>query len=200
MKRIWLLVGIAALSGCGARHYDRTPVVALVDPATPHYQPVPLPPPAVDPPPANVDPLPRPVEAGTTPVETTPTESEVISAVNGQLEDVFFAYDHFDLSPEAATAVRRDAELLRVILREFPALQITVEGHCDERGSAEYNLGLGDRRAARAIASLNQLGVPASNFTPVSYGKEAPQCTEATEPCWSRNRRAHFVVRTPPTE
>jgi peptidoglycan-associated lipoprotein len=200
MKRICLLAGIAALCGCGVRRYDRTPV-ALVDPAPPRDLSAPVPPPAVDPPPANVDPLSTSVETGTTPVETTrPTESEVINTVNGQLEDVFFAYDHFDLSPEAGAALRRDAELLRVILHEFPALQITVEGHCDERGSAEYNLGLGDRRAARTIASLNQLGLPASNFAPVSYGKEAPQCTEATETCWSRNRRAHFVVRTPPTE
>jgi peptidoglycan-associated lipoprotein len=120
--------------------------------------------------------------------------------VNGELEDVFFAYDHFDLSPDAVTALHHDADLLRAILREFPALQVSVEGHCDERGSAEYNLGLGDRRANRAAAFLYQMGLPRGNFVPVSYGKEAPQCTESTESCWSRNRRAHFVVRTPPTE
>lgn len=123
-----------------------------------------------------------------------------MSTVNGQLEDVLFAYDRFDLSPEAVTALRRDGELLRSILRDFPALQVSVEGHCDERGSAEYNLGLGDRRATRAAAFLYQLGLPRFNFAPVSYGKEAPQCTESSESCWSRNRRAHFVVRMPPTE
>jgi peptidoglycan-associated lipoprotein len=120
--------------------------------------------------------------------------------VNGRLEDVFFAYDHFDLSREAVTALRRDGELLRAILRDFPELQVTVEGHCDERGSAEYNLGLGDGRATRAADFLYQLGLPRANFATVSYGKEAPQCAESTEDCWSRNRRAHFVVRTPPTE
>jgi peptidoglycan-associated lipoprotein len=120
--------------------------------------------------------------------------------VNGQLEDAFFAYDSFDLSPEAIAALRRDADLLRAILRDFPGLRVTIEGHCDERGSAEYNLGLGDRRAVRAAAFLKELGLPAANFAPVSYGKEAPQCTESTEACWSRNRRAHFVVRAPITE
>ena len=126
--------------------------------------------------------------------------NEAVSAVNGQLEDVFFAYDQFELTSQASAAMQRDAGLLREILHEFPQLQVTVEGHCDERGSAEYNIGLGDRRAARIIAALGQLGLPAANFSPVSYGKETPQCTERSESCWSHNRRAHFVVRTRSTE
>ena len=128
------------------------------------------------------------------------SQSEAITAVNGQLEDIFFPYDQSDLSPEATAALGRDAKLFHEILGEFPQLQVSVEGHCDERGSAEYNLGLGDRRASRTIASLAQLGLPAANFSPVSYGKEAPQCTESNESCWSHNRRAHFVVRSRPTE
>ena len=67
-----------------------------------------------------------------------------------------------------------------------------VEGHCDERGSAEYNLGLGDRRAQSAKDFLVQLGVPADKLRTVSYGKERPVCTEGNESCWQRNRRAHF--------
>jgi peptidoglycan-associated lipoprotein len=129
-----------------------------------------------------------------------PSMSEAVSAVNGQLEDVFFAYDQFELTTQAAASLQRDAQLLHEILQEFPQLQVTVEGHCDERGSAEYNIGLGDRRAKRIIAALGQVGLPAGNFSPVSYGKEAPQCTEGNESCWSRNRRAHFVVRTRSTE
>ena len=128
------------------------------------------------------------------------SESEAISAVNGQMEDIYFPYDQSDPSGQATAALGRDADLLREILREFPQLQVTVEGHCDERGSAEYNIGLGDRRASRTIAALAQLGLPAASFSPVSYGKEAPQCTESNESCWSRNRRAHFVVRSRPTE
>ena len=67
-----------------------------------------------------------------------------------------------------------------------------VEGHCDERGSAEYNLGLGDRRASSAKDFLVQLGVPADRLKTISYGKERPQCTESGESCWQKNRRAHF--------
>jgi peptidoglycan-associated lipoprotein len=130
------------------------------------------------------------------PVESLrPALSESISSVNGQLEDVFFPSDQFELSNAAITALRRDADLLRTILRDFLQLQITVEGHCDERGSAEYNLGLGDRRAARALSFLTQIQFAFGQFAPVSYGKEAPQYTERTESCWSRNRRVHVVVR-----
>jgi peptidoglycan-associated lipoprotein len=99
----------------------------------------------------------------------------------------------FELSTEAANSLRRDADLLHTILRDLPQLRVNVEGHCDERGSPEYNLGLGDRRTRRAITFLAQFGLPAANFAPVSYGKEA-QCTESNESCWSRNRRVHFVV------
>jgi peptidoglycan-associated lipoprotein len=123
-----------------------------------------------------------------------------LETLNGQLEDAFFAYDRFDLAPEALAALRRDAGLLRAILSDFPTLRISVEGHCDERGSAEYNLGLGDLRAVRAVDFLQQLGVPLANLAPVSYGKNAPQCVEESEACWSRNRRAHLVVRNPATE
>jgi peptidoglycan-associated lipoprotein len=206
MKRICLLAAIAALWGCGGHRLDLTPVTAA-DSSTPHYTPVTAPPPR----PAGSDPSSLPHDSVDSSAQNADdgasggvpprrSESEAISTVNGQLEDVFFPYDHFDLAPDASAALRHDAELLRTILHDFPGLQITVEGHCDDRGSAEYNLGLGDRRATRAVASLSQLGLPAANFAPVSYGKERPQCTESNERCWSQNRRAHFVVRTPPTE
>ena len=160
---------------------------------------------------ANVNPPLRPISSDERPPgegdytdtkidRSRPSLSEAVSTVNGRLEDVYFAYDQFELSSQASAALQRDAQLLHQILQEFPQLQVTVEGHCDERGSAEYNIGLGDRRAARIIAALGQAGLPAGNFSPVSYGKEAPQCTESNESCWSRNRRAHFVVRTRSTE
>lgn len=125
---------------------------------------------------------------------------QAVATVNGQLEDAFFGYDHFDLSAEARESLRRDADLLRAILRNFGSLRIVVEGHCDDRGSAEYNLGLGDRRASTAVEFLTQFGLPAASFAPVSYGKERPQCTESTEACWSRNRRVHLAVRPPTTD
>ena len=70
---------------------------------------------------------------------------------------------------------------------------MTIEGHCDERGSTEYNLGLGDRRAAAVKQYLGSLGVPADRMTTVSFGKEKPFCQEHGEPCWQQNRRGHFV-------
>jgi peptidoglycan-associated lipoprotein len=123
------------------------------------------------------------------------TEDESIAVVNGLLEDAFFAYDRSELSPEALAALRKDAGLLCAILADFPGVKIVLEGHCDERGSAEYNLALGDRRARRADEVLRAFGVPDLAVEIVSYGKEAPQCVEANEECRQKNRRAHLSVR-----
>ena len=79
-------------------------------------------------------------------------------------------------------------------LRSHPAVRLKVEGHCDERGSEEYNLGLGDRRANAVKNYLISLGIDAGRMNPISYGKERPQCREATEDCYQKNRRAHFVM------
>ena len=79
-------------------------------------------------------------------------------------------------------------------LKRFDFLRVTVEGHCDERGTVEYNLALGERRAKAAYDYLVSLGVPADRLKTVSYGKEVPVCTQSTEDCWQRNRRAHFTV------
>jgi peptidoglycan-associated lipoprotein len=124
----------------------------------------------------------------------------VLRAVNGQLEDAFFPYDRSELTGQALTALRRDAAILAPLLAEFPTIRIIVEGHCDERGSAEYNLALGDRRAMQASEVLQRFGIAADRAAPISYGKERPQCTEANEDCRQRNRRAHLsVVQTPDT-
>jgi len=80
------------------------------------------------------------------------------------------------------------------VLKRFDFLKITVEGHCDERGTVEYNLALGDRRSRAAYDYLVSLGVPVERLKTVSYGKEVPICREASEDCWQRNRRAHFTI------
>jgi peptidoglycan-associated lipoprotein len=129
------------------------------------------------------------------PAKRPTTVDDAIRDANGALEDAYFAYDRSDLSAEALGALQRDAELLCAILAEFPGLKVTLEGHCDERGSAEYNLALGDRRARRAEEVLREYGVPAGAVEIVSYGKEAPQCVEANESCRQKNRRAHMSVR-----
>jgi peptidoglycan-associated lipoprotein len=111
-----------------------------------------------------------------------------------QGQDAYFDYDRSDIRPDAAEALRHDADLLKGIFQNDPNFAIAVEGHCDERGSAEYNLALGDRRAASARDFLVQLGIPADKLRTISYGKEHPQCTDATEDCYQKNRRAHLAV------
>ena len=108
------------------------------------------------------------------------------------VRDAFFDYDKSDIRADARDALTRDASALKSILADFPNATIVVEGHCDERGSAEYNLGLGDRRDSSAKEFLVQLGVPTDKLKTISYGKERPQCTESSEACWQKNRRVHF--------
>ncbi|HTS50819.1 MAG TPA: peptidoglycan-associated lipoprotein Pal [Bryobacteraceae bacterium] len=109
-----------------------------------------------------------------------------------QAQDAYFDYDKSDIRSDARDALTRDATLLKQIFAQDPQFTVVVEGHCDERGSAEYNLALGDRRASSARDFLVQLGVPSDRLKTISYGKERPQCTEANESCWQRNRRAHL--------
>ncbi len=110
-----------------------------------------------------------------------------------EAQDAYFDYDKSDIRDDARQALTRDADLLKRIFQQDPAFNVVIEGHCDERGSAEYNLGLGDRRATSAKDFLVQLGVPADRIRTISYGKERPVCTEATEDCYQRNRRAHLA-------
>ncbi len=103
---------------------------------------------------------------------------------------VFFGYDKYDLSPEAQATLSKQAAWLA----KFPSVSVTVEGHCDERGTREYNLALGDSRANSAKSYLVGLGVAASRITTISYGKERPEATCSDESCWSVNRRSVTVV------
>ena len=111
-----------------------------------------------------------------------------------RVQDIYFDYDKSDIRDDARATLNANADALRGLLNEFTSARVVVEGHCDERGSAEYNLGLGDRRATSAKEFLTTLGLPADRITVISYGKERPQCTESEERCWQRNRRAHFTA------
>jgi peptidoglycan-associated lipoprotein len=112
--------------------------------------------------------------------------------LSGSVVDAYFEYDKSDIRDDARAALTKDADALKAIFSSFPDASVTVEGHCDERGSAEYNLALGDRRATAAKEFLVQLGVPGDKLKTISYGKERPQCTDHDEECWQKNRRAHF--------
>jgi peptidoglycan-associated lipoprotein len=125
------------------------------------------------------------------PSARTPTLSP-LELLQRQGQDAFFDYDKSDIRPDARDSLTQDSGLLKRIFAQDPNFTVVVEGHCDERGSAEYNLALGDRRAGAAKDFLVQLGVPGDRIKTISYGKERPQCTEATEDCWQKNRRAHL--------
>jgi peptidoglycan-associated lipoprotein len=117
------------------------------------------------------------------------SESELFSQ---NIKDAYFDFDKSNIRPDASTALEHDADFLK----QHPDISFTIEGHCDERGSEEYNLGLGDRRANAAKQFLVNLGVPADRITTISYGKDRPFCSEHDEQCWQRNRRAHMGYGT----
>ena len=106
-------------------------------------------------------------------------------------ENIHFDFDQYVLTPEAMVILDAKA----AFLRENVDVSVLIEGHCDERGSNEYNRALGDRRANSAKAYLVKSGVGENRLTTISYGEEQPLCTEADEMCWSKNRRAHFAIR-----
>src|SRR4051812_44027410 len=107
----------------------------------------------------------------------------------GVLKDVHFAYDSYELNGEARDILAANAEWLKDNARA----RTEIEGHCDERGTVEYNLALGARRAKSVKDSLSPLGVPGDRFSTISYGEELPLCREQSESCYARNRRVHFV-------
>ncbi|MBF0328107.1 MAG: peptidoglycan-associated lipoprotein Pal [Nitrospirae bacterium] len=113
-----------------------------------------------------------------------------MSELQSRLKDVYFDFDRYDIRDDAKP-VLKDASAGLVKNR---GIKIIIEGHCDERGTNEYNLGLGDKRANAVKNFLLSLGIPSSKIETVSYGEEKPVCSEAAEECWARNRRAHFVL------
>ena len=116
------------------------------------------------------------------------TEAELFDA---NMKDVFFAYDSYEITSQYQQVLQADARFLQ----QHPNMTFTIEGHCDERGSTEYNLALGDNRANATKQAMVALGISANRMRTISYGKEKPFCTESTEACWAQNRRAHFVYQ-----
>ena len=115
-----------------------------------------------------------------------PSEDELFLR---EVRDAYFDYDKADVRPDARVALSTTADFLK----RHPSIKATIEGHCDERGSTEYNLGLGDRRASAVKQYLVSLGVSADRLNIVSFGKEKPFCNEHNEACYQQNRRGHFV-------
>jgi len=120
------------------------------------------------------------------PAAAAPTIDELFRA---NVFDAYFDFNKSDIRQDARDALSKSAEFFRT----HPEIRVTIEGHCDERGSTEYNLGLGERRAQAAKQFLVSLGITADRMETVSWGKERPFCSNHTEDCWQQNRRAHFV-------
>lgn len=129
------------------------------------------------------------IAVNTSPVTEAPKTSSIDELFLQEVADAYFDYDSAELRPDARQAVQKDA----AFFKQYPTMRVTIEGHCDERGSTEYNLALGQRRANAVMQYLVSLGIPESRLNATSWGKEKPFCMEATEACYAKNRRGHFV-------
>jgi peptidoglycan-associated lipoprotein len=134
--------------------------------------------------------------SATTPRSTQPNAATRarIDELLARIEDAYFDYNRATLRADALKALQADSTELRDILKDYPAYKLTIEGHCDERGSAEYNMALGDKRAQAAKEYLVEVGIPSAQLNVVSYGKTQPVCDDHTEACWQKNRRIHIVA------
>lgn len=129
----------------------------------------------------------RPPPAAAPPPPPTMSDQDLF---NANIRDAFFDYDSYTIRPQDGSTLQADAQFLN----QHPTWKVLIEGHCDERGSTEYNMALGDSRAQAAKQALVSAGVAANRLSTVSYGKEKPFCTESNEQCWQQNRRGHLVL------
>ena len=132
-----------------------------------------------------------PIERPPEPVEKAAVETGKAAKIPLIFETVYFDYDKSDVRGDAARTLQQNAK----VLKEYPEVKITIEGHCDERGTVEYNLALGDRRAISVKQYLVDLGVSPNRITTISYGKERPADLQKSESAFAKNRRAEFVIR-----
>jgi peptidoglycan-associated lipoprotein len=178
------LLVVVVMASCARR----TPPPAPPPPAPPAPTVTPPPPPPPPPPPAQKPPPP--------PAPKPLTEDEIfanktLAELNAErpLGDVFFDYDMSAVRADAQSTLQKNAEFLR----RWPSTRVTIEGHADSRGTNEYNLALGDRRATAVRDYLASLGIAGDRMLPVTRGEESPQCADESEDCWQRNRRGTFV-------
>ncbi len=164
-----VLIGAVALTGCAKK---QTTKAAEPPPAPPSSE--------------QTQPPPKSTETPPTPSRTTPSTQLAAS----DLQPVFFDLDAYTLRDDARSALDSDARLLR----DNPGVKVIIEGHCDERGTDEYNQALGERRAQAAKDYLIQAGIAASRLQTISYGKERPFDPGHDEAAWAKNRRAHFTL------
>jgi peptidoglycan-associated lipoprotein len=184
--RVFAAIALTAVVGVSACA-KKKPVPPPAAPA-----PAPAPPPRTTPTPP---PPPPPAPRETPPAPLTEDElfaRKSLDTLNNEkpLTDAFFALDSAQIGDDAKPGLQKDAEWMK----RWPSTKVMVEGHADSRGTAEYNLALGEKRATAVRAYLVNLGVAENRITIVSKGKESPVCTEENEACWQQNRRGHFVI------
>jgi peptidoglycan-associated lipoprotein len=188
MTRVWgttvLLLVVMSVAGCGKK---QAPIARPMPPPFPGATTTPP-----SRPPAPPEPVAEPTIVPPEPVRDDAIASASLDDLNrnSPLKPVFFDLDSSDLSPEAQRALDENA----ATIKKYPSWAVTIEGHCDERGTAEYNLALGERRSVAARAYLVSLGIPADRVRTVSYGKEFPFDPGHDEAAFRKNRRAHFVI------
>lgn len=187
-----VLIGLAALmAGCQkhapvaatAKAPDTTPVAAA-------------PPPSRTPTPRSAPERNTPQPVAQAPRSTTipPEVRAQLNTLLAKLDDALFDFDKSTIRPDAGTVLKDDLAVIRDILAAYPNQKLVIQGYADERGSEEYNLALGDRRAQAVKDFLGMAGIPENQLTVISYGKERPVCTDQTEACYQRNRRAHVTA------
>lgn len=137
-----------------------------------------------------------PVETVTAPAEPTLSLGTEFAAAPEFLDTVTFEYMKADLTAPARTSLKKNAGVLKGILKAAPSVKVRVEGHCDDRGTLEYNMALSQRRAKVVRDYYATLGLSKSVLDTIPYGEERPLCTEATEECWARNRRGETTLKS----
>lgn len=190
-QQILIALGVAGVLSIAACH-KKVPVAAAPPAPTPAVAAA-APAPVVAPRAARPAAPSRPAPAARS-ATLTPEERATLNARLARLEDALFDYDKATIRADATTVLKDDVGVVRDILSNYPAQKLVIEGYADERGSSEYNLALGDKRARSAEEFLTTMQIPDGQLTVISYGKERPVCTDQTEACWQKNRRVHITA------
>ncbi len=175
-------------AACAKKHVAAAPPPPPPPAAAAPARPAPEPPPA-----RRARPVQQAAKSAPSNYPNAATRARIDELI-GRIQDAYFDYDAHTLRSDAITTLAADSKELAEILRQYPNYKLKIEGYCDERGSAEYNMALGDQRAKAAKDYLVNAGVSASQLDTVSFGKENPVCTDHEESCWQKNRRVHIVA------
>jgi peptidoglycan-associated lipoprotein len=188
------MLAVAALCVFGSACAKKQVAVAKPAPAPPAVASAPAPRAAATPAPAaRLAPVQRAARATTPGYPNAATRARIDELI-GRIQDAYFDYDAHNLRNDAINTLAADSKELAEILRQYAGYKLKIEGYCDERGSAEYNVALGDARAKAAKDYLVNAGVAASQLDAVSFGKEKQVCSDHDEACWQKNRRVHIVA------